>query len=135
MPLKIILLVNQVLMKSSLRNYESIVSLIVIPKISIDIYFWQVIECIERETFFAEVFLAKGFLKKCSKFTGEHHCRSVISIKFLSNIIEITVRQGCSPVNLLYIFRKPFPKNISGGLLLRTFHIYTWCFIVLHIIF
>ena len=25
---------------------------------------------------------------------------------------------GCSPVNLLYIFRTPFPKNTSGGLLL-----------------
>ena len=30
-----------------------------------------------------EVFLRKGVLKTCSKFTGEHPCRSVISIKFL----------------------------------------------------
>ena len=29
-----------------------------------------------------EVFLKKGVLKICSKFTGEHPCRSVISIKF-----------------------------------------------------
>ena len=28
-----------------------------------------------------EVFLVKGVLKICSKFTGEHPCRSVISIK------------------------------------------------------
>ena len=28
-----------------------------------------------------EVFLGKGVLKTCSKFTGEHPCRSVISIK------------------------------------------------------
>ena len=28
-----------------------------------------------------EVFLIKGVLKICSKFTGEHPCRSVISIK------------------------------------------------------
>ena len=31
-----------------------------------------------------EVFLGKGGLKICSKFTGEHPCRSVISIKLLS---------------------------------------------------
>ena len=30
-----------------------------------------------------EVFLEKGVLKICSKFTGEHSCRSVISIKLL----------------------------------------------------
>ena len=30
---------------------------------------------------------------------------------------EITLRYGCSPVNLLYIFRTPFPKNSSGWLL------------------
>ena len=28
------------------------------------------------------------------------------------------LRYGCSPVNLLHIFRTPFPKNITGGLLL-----------------
>ena len=28
-----------------------------------------------------EVFLKKGVLKMCSKFTGVHQCRSVISIK------------------------------------------------------
>ena len=30
----------------------------------------------------SEVFLEKGVLKICSKFTGEHTCRSAISIKF-----------------------------------------------------
>ena len=64
------------------------------------------------------MFLGKGILKKCSKFTGDHPCRSVISIKLQSNFIEITLRRGCSPVNLLHIFRTPFPKNTSGGLLL-----------------
>ena len=33
--------------------------------------------------------------------------------------IEITLRYGCSPVNLLHIFRTPFPKNTSEGLLLN----------------
>ena len=41
----------------------------------------------------SEVFLRKGVLKICSKF-------------------------GCSPVNLLYILRTPFPKNTSDWLLL-----------------
>ena len=66
-----------------------------------------------------EVFLGKGALKICSKFTREHPCRSVISIKLQSNFIEITLRHGCSPVNLLHIFRAPFPKNTAGGLLLN----------------
>ena len=58
-----------------------------------------------------EVFLRKSVLKICSKFTGEHPCRSVISIKLLCNFIEITLRHGCFPVNLLHI---------SEHLLLRT---------------
>ena len=33
----------------------------------------------------SEVFLGKVVLKICSKFTGEHPCRSVISIKLLCN--------------------------------------------------
>ena len=66
-----------------------------------------------------EVFLVKGVLKICSKFTGEHSCWSVISIKLLCNFIEITLRQGCSPVNMLHIFKTPFPRNTSGWLLLK----------------
>ena len=54
-----------------------------------------------------KVFLGKGVLKICSKFTGEHPCR-----------IEIALRHGCSSVNLLHIFGTPFPKNTSGRLLL-----------------
>ena len=65
-----------------------------------------------------EVFLVKGVLKICSKFTGEHQYWSVISIKLHCSFIEIILRHGCSPVNLLYIFRTPFTKNTSGWLLL-----------------
>ena len=54
-----------------------------------------------------------------SKFTGEHPYRSMTSIKIQSNFIEITLQHGCSPVNSLHIFRAPFPKNTSGGLLLN----------------
>ena len=65
------------------------------------------------------MFFGKGVLKICSKFTGEHPCRSVISIKLQSNFIEIALPYGCFPVNLLHIFRTPFHKNTSGWLLLK----------------
>ena len=61
------------------------------------------------------VFLRKGVLKIYSKFTGGHPYRSVISIKFQSNFIEIALRHGCSPANLQHIFRTPFPKSTSRG--------------------
>ena len=34
-------------------------------------------------------------------------------------LYEITLRHGCSPVNLLHIFRTSFPKITSGGLFLK----------------
>ena len=58
--------------------------------------------------------LEKGALKIWSKFTREHPCQSVISLKLQSNFIEFTLWHGCSPVNLLHIFRTPFPRNTSG---------------------
>ena len=48
-----------------------------------------------------EVFLGKGVMKICSKFTAERPCRSVM----FCNFIEITFWHGCSPVNLQHIFR------------------------------
>ena len=70
-----------------------------------------------------EVALQGCFYKKLprkiwSKFTGEHPCQSVISVKLQSNFLEITLRHGCSPVNLLHIFKTPFPKNSSERQLL-----------------
>ena len=66
-----------------------------------------------------ETFCWKGVLKICWKFAAEHPlCPSRISIKLRRNLIEITLWQGCSPGNLLHIFRIPFPRNISGRLLL-----------------
>ena len=67
----------------------------------------------------SEVFLGKGVLKICTKFTGEQPCRSVISIKLLCSFIEITFWHGWSHVNLLHIFRTAFLKNTSGQPLLR----------------
>ena len=62
----------------------------------------------------SDVFLGKDVLKICCKFTGEHPCQNLISIKLLCNFIEITLR------HLLHIFKTTFSKNTSGGLLLNT---------------
>ena len=69
----------------------------------------------------------KIVLKICSKFTGEHPCRSVILIKLQSNFIEIALRHVCPPVNLLHILRAPFPKKqicraVSGGFCFKWFY-------------
>ena len=66
--------------------------------------------------------------KMCSEnmqqLTGEHPCRSLISIKFQSS--KITLRHGCSPVNLQHIFRMSFCKNTYRGLLLFPGKIILW---------
>ena len=60
------------------------------------------------------MFLGKRVLKICSKFTGEHPCRSVVPMELQSNFIETTLRHECPFANLLHIFRTPSPKNTSG---------------------
>ena len=65
-----------------------------------------------------DVFLGKVVQKICSNFKGESSCRSAVLIKLQSNFIEITFRHGCSPVNLLHIFKTPFPKNTSERMFL-----------------
>ena len=52
-----------------------------------------------------EMFLRKGVLEICSKFTGEQPCRSVISKKLRCNFVEVTLRHVHSLVNLLHISR------------------------------
>ena len=41
-------------------------------------------------------------------------------LKLQSKFIEIILRHGCFPVNLLYIFITPFSTNTSQGQLLKT---------------
>ena len=67
----------------------------------------------------SEVFFRKGLPKICSKFTGEWRCQSAIQAKLLCSFIKIALWHGCSPANLLHIFRIPFPKSTSGRLLLK----------------
>ena len=50
--------------------------------------------------------------------TREHPWGSVTSIKLQSNFLEVTLRHGCSAVNLMQISRTPVPENSSEGLLL-----------------
>ena len=66
------------------------------------------------------VFLGKDVLKIFRKFTGEYHCRSVISIKLLcKNILKSHFGIGFFSINLLQIFRMPFLKITPGGILLE----------------
>ena len=54
-----------------------------------------------------EVLLEKGVLQICSKFTENTHAK----VWF-----QITLRDGCSPVNSLHIFGTNFTKNNFGRL-------------------
>ena len=80
---------------------------------------WRDSNVQKSRTSHPEVFLRKDVPKIYSKFTGEHPCRSMISIKLLCNSIEITLRHGRSPVNILHIFRTPFRENTWRWLLLE----------------
>ena len=64
-----------------------------------------------------EVFLVKGVLKICTKFTGEQSSRSVISIKLQSKFIDIW--NQTSAWLFLCKFAAYFTKNTSGRLLLN----------------
>ena len=73
-----------------------------------------------------DAFVGKGVLKICSKFTGEHPCQSVISIKLKVNFIEIALWHGFSLVNLLHIFRTLFQEHFcrTGSKCLRGCYLY-----------
>ena len=67
--------------------------------------------------FFAPMVSALRNSTVCSKFTGEHPCRSVISIMSLCSFIEIVLRPEYSSVNFVRVFRTLFYKNTSRELL------------------
>ena len=50
--------------------------------------------------------------------TGQYFFRTQSNSLMQSNFIEITLLHGCSPANLLHIFRRSFPRSTSGWLLL-----------------
>ena len=116
-----------VLAKNKLLRTRSFLNLNILARILfLKIRYLSYLSCVKIATFttknrssLSEVLLRKDVLKICSKFTGEHPSQSETSIKLLCNFIEIALRHGCSPLNLLHIFRTPFYKKTSGGLLLN----------------
>ena len=62
-----------------------------------------------------EVFLLKGILKICSKFTGKKPMSKYDFNKVAKLQTAITFWHGRSPVNLLHILRISLPKNTYGG--------------------
>ena len=64
-----------------------------------------------------EVFFKKVFWKYAANLQENAH----VELRLHISLYWITLRDGCSPVNLLHIFRTPFSKNTSRRLLL--FHI------------
>ena len=61
---------------------------------------------------------SRGVLKKkCSENIQQIYRRTPMP-KCGFNKVALTLRHGCSPVNLLHIFRTPFPRNTYGRLLL-----------------
>ena len=69
----------------------------------------------------AEIFVANTTIKiSWLHFQKMGHLEErFLLFKPLSNFTEITLRHGCSLVNLLHIFRTPFFKNMSRRLLLK----------------
>ena len=74
-------------------------------------------------------------LRKCSENRQEIYRRTPVPkcdinkvAKLQSNLIEIALWHGWSPVNLMHIFRTPFLKNISGGMFLS---FDTWYYIAI----
>ena len=58
--------------------------------------------------------------KRCSENMQQIYRRTPM---LDSNFIEIALRHGCSPVNLLHIFKIPFPKKTTGRLHLLRYSI------------
>ena len=66
---------------------------------------------------------SEAAVQRCSENMQQIYSKTSMSkcdfnkVWLQSNFIEITLWHGCFPVNLLHIFRTPFPKNTPGWLL------------------
>ena len=63
----------------------------------------------------SEVFLRKSVLKICSKFTGEHPCRSVISIKLLSARVSFLIKLQAEVADLGFDLDLVFFNKVAGN--------------------
>ena len=69
----------------------------------------------------------KVFWKYAANLLENTHAEVWFQIKLYSNFFEITLRHGCS-VNLLLIFRTPFPRNTSELLPLKMLQYFSFCY-------
>ena len=78
---------------------------------------WEVSDIINLKYFQEQT--SRGVLRKRTPILkwGRFY-RSAISLRLQNNFIEMALQHGCSPLNLLHIFRTLFPRNISEWLLL-----------------
>ena len=102
----------------SSHSLSFVVPLVVIPCHSI----YPVFFIIDQETLFQKQ-SSRGVLgKRCSEDMQQIYRRVPMPKcnfnEVACNFIKITLRHGCSPVNLLHIFRTPFPRNTSEWLLM-----------------
>ena len=70
----------------------------------------------QYESSHSEVFLRKGVLKICSKFTGEHPCQSVISIKLHSSACVFSCKFAAYFQNTFFqehLYVAVFDNNMS----------------------
>ena len=69
---------------------------------------------------------SRGVLEKsCSENLQQTYWRTLMPKCDFNKVgFEITLRHGCSPANLLHIFRTPFLKNTSVRLLLMFVNIF-----------
>ena len=81
---------------------------------------WAVYRKIEKQ-------LSRGVPSRCAprKWCSEnmqqiYRTTHIPKCDFNKVALQVTLRHGCSPVYLLYIFRTPFRENTTGGLLLQT---------------
>ena len=70
-----------------------------------------------------EVFLGKGVLKICRKFTGEHPCRSAVSIKLQSNS---GMAASLSPCAFLLVEVIPFSGSLMEAIVFITFVVFKY---------
>ena len=78
--------------------------------------FWNLFALVYLSLILNQLFLCVTF-----QYPSEpaiHHIEKRWSENMHSNFIKIVLRHGCSPVNLLHIFRTSFFKSNSGRLLL-----------------
>ena len=64
---------------------------------------FELIECIPEVSSQPEVFLGEVALKICSKFTGEHPCRSEISIKLFCKLEEKRRHWVCFVYRIVFL--------------------------------